>query len=260
MVLMQRWQLKQSAKEQLRGKWGNMALKSFLVSIIPSGILWAAMLVFGTCFAVNTILPGAQFGFGSFDLYATGINGLAAVGIVLLIIAYLCVLIVKLALDFGFNDACIKLRSGEVTGAGAIFGRFNMLPRILMYTLLVVLICLPYIAVELLSSFFPGTVVNILSFFMMLAYIYIALRLSMSVYILLENPYTTAWTSLKQSWYIMRGHCWRFFVLNLSFLGWILLACLSLGIGMFWLLPYMSMTSVYFYYNIKEACLNTEQQ
>lgn len=260
MELMQRWQLKQSAKEQLRGKWGNMALKSFLVMVLPSAILWAVFAVFSACFAVNTIMPRAKFELGMFDLHGIGLNGLAMVGMVLNVLIYICVIIAAIALDFGFSDACIKLRSGEVTGAGAVFGKFQMLPRILMYCLLLAVIALPYIVVEILATAFPGIAIECLSFVLMIAYIYIILRLSMGMFILLENPYTPAWTALKQSWYIMKEQCFRFFVLNLSFLGWAFLATLSLGIGMFWLQPYMNMTTVNFYYNLKEVCLQQSEQ
>ncbi|SMH69421.1 conserved hypothetical protein [Latilactobacillus curvatus] len=45
----------------------------------------------------------------------------------------------------------------------------------------------------------------------------------------------------------MNGHKFRFFVLQLSFLGWDILAGLSLGIGYFWLTPYKNATYMAFY-------------
>lgn len=45
----------------------------------------------------------------------------------------------------------------------------------------------------------------------------------------------------------MVGNIWKFFCLNLQFLGWAILAALSFGIGFLWLLPYMRVSYVKFY-------------
>ncbi|WP_208422719.1 DUF975 family protein [Latilactobacillus fragifolii] len=52
---------------------------------------------------------------------------------------------------------------------------------------------------------------------------------------------------LTKSRALMNGHKFRFFVLQLSFLGWDILAILSLGIGFFWLNPYKNATYMAFY-------------
>ena len=46
---------------------------------------------------------------------------------------------------------------------------------------------------------------------------------------------------------LMRGHKWQFFVLCLSFIGWILLCILTFGIGFLWLGPYFQTTMAAFY-------------
>ena len=45
----------------------------------------------------------------------------------------------------------------------------------------------------------------------------------------------------------MKGHRFEFFVLQLSFIGWAILAVLTCGIGFIWLEPYMQVTYVKFY-------------
>ena len=49
----------------------------------------------------------------------------------------------------------------------------------------------------------------------------------------------------------MKGNKWRYFLLALSFLGWILLGILTLGIGFFWITPYIETTIAAFYNDIK---------
>ena len=49
----------------------------------------------------------------------------------------------------------------------------------------------------------------------------------------------------------MKGHKWEYFVLGLSFLGWMILGVFTLGILYFWLIPYMQVTCANFYESIK---------
>lgn len=46
---------------------------------------------------------------------------------------------------------------------------------------------------------------------------------------------------------LMDGHKWRYFVLQLSFIGWDILASLTFGIGYIWLTPYKNATYAAFY-------------
>ncbi len=52
---------------------------------------------------------------------------------------------------------------------------------------------------------------------------------------------------ITESKNLMNGHKWRLFILDISFLGWDILAVLSLGIGFIWLMPYRNATKVAFY-------------
>ena len=48
----------------------------------------------------------------------------------------------------------------------------------------------------------------------------------------------------------MSGHRGDLFLLELSFIGWAILAVFTLGIGCLWLLPYMQVAKVCFYEEI----------
>ncbi|GAK47033.1 hypothetical protein LOSG293_011330 [Secundilactobacillus oryzae JCM 18671] len=58
---------------------------------------------------------------------------------------------------------------------------------------------------------------------------------------------------ITQSRQLMNGNKWRLFLLQLSFIGWLLLATLTLGIGFLWLTPYVIMTQMAFYVGLKGA-------
>ncbi|MCT4573888.1 DUF975 family protein, partial [Bacillus thuringiensis] len=51
---------------------------------------------------------------------------------------------------------------------------------------------------------------------------------------------------------MMDGHKMEYFILCLSFIGWFILSCITLGIGFLWLIPYFYTTSAAFYEEIAE--------
>ena len=73
---------------------------------------------------------------------------------------------------------------------------------------------------------------------------------SMAFYIKNDNPSYNWKQCLDESQKMMDGHKWQLFCLQFSFIGWDLLAALTLGIGYLWLNPYRSMTEACFYRNL----------
>ena len=74
--------------------------------------------------------------------------------------------------------------------------------------------------------------------------------LSQTYYLLLDFPEATAKEILRTSIRVMKGHKWRLFKLELSFLPLQIIGILSLGIGMLWLNPYMKMTYTLFFLDV----------
>ncbi len=70
---------------------------------------------------------------------------------------------------------------------------------------------------------------------------------TMTGYILAENPELTASEAIEQSKQMMSGNRWRLFCLQFSFIGWSILASLTLGIGNLWLTPYRQAAEAAFY-------------
>lgn len=73
---------------------------------------------------------------------------------------------------------------------------------------------------------------------------------AMTDYILAENPELTANEAIAMSKEIMYGNRWRLFCLQISFIGWSILASLTLGIGNLWLTPYKQAATAAFYREI----------
>lgn len=74
-----------------------------------------------------------------------------------------------------------------------------------------------------------------------------AIRYSMSFYILADNPEIGIMEAVNRSKAMMRGNKWKFFCLNLSFIGWVFLCMFTFGVGLFWLLPYIEVSIIAFY-------------
>ncbi|MBQ5649106.1 MAG: DUF975 family protein, partial [Clostridia bacterium] len=73
---------------------------------------------------------------------------------------------------------------------------------------------------------------------------------ALAPYIIAEDTSITPSEALRRSKELMRGNKWRFFCLEMSFLGWTLLAVLTLGIGALWLNPYRAAAFADFYREI----------
>ena len=76
------------------------------------------------------------------------------------------------------------------------------------------------------------------------------LSYAMTPFSLEEHPEMTASQAIKASMQLMDGHKMDLFILGLSFIGWSLLACLTMGIGFLFLNPYMNAAYAAFYRDI----------
>ena len=75
----------------------------------------------------------------------------------------------------------------------------------------------------------------------------IDLYLAMVYMIYIDDPDTPVMDIIKGSISLMRGNCWRYFYMLLSFIGYFILVILSLGIAALWVIPYQTMAIVEFY-------------
>lgn len=77
------------------------------------------------------------------------------------------------------------------------------------------------------------------------------LSYAMTSYILVDRPELSANQAINLSKRMMRGHKFDLFYLYLSFIGWIFLCFLTLGIGLVWFLPYAQTAEASFYEDVK---------
>lgn len=80
-----------------------------------------------------------------------------------------------------------------------------------------------------------------------------AISYSQMFYIMSDNKEIHGKEAIEKSKKMMYGYKWKYFCLHLRFLGWFILSILTLGIGFFWLFPYMQMSTAKFYEDLKSG-------
>nr|WP_275422934.1 DUF975 family protein [Paenibacillus mucilaginosus] len=144
-------------------------------------------------------------------------------------------LLISGPISWGSAYFFLRLRRGEGASIEDILQGFvRFVPALVLYLLTTL-----FVLLWMLLLIVPGIVA--------------ALSYSMAYYIRIDEPELSAMEALRRSKEMMKGHRWRFFVLGLSFIGWILLAVVTAGIGFLWVGPYMSVTSANFYTNLKAS-------
>jgi len=109
-----------------------------------------------------------------------------------------------------------------------------------------------YIGQAILAILLTGIIVVLGAILLIIPGIVATFALSMTFFILSENPQLGAWGAIKHSNEIMRGNKWKFFCLYFRFLGWIILCFCTFGIGFLWLIPYMIVSFAKFYQDITQ--------
>ena len=74
----------------------------------------------------------------------------------------------------------------------------------------------------------------------------------MVYFVMVDNPEYSIMEVLAESKRLMKGYRIDYIMLNLSFIGWGILALVSFGILILWIAPYMLVTTAQFYNELKD--------
>ena len=75
---------------------------------------------------------------------------------------------------------------------------------------------------------------------------------ALSYYVKIDNQELSATDCINKSRELMKGHKWDLFVLDLSFIGWYIVGCLCLGVGVLWVSAYHETARAEFYRSLVE--------
>ncbi len=147
------------------------------------------------------------------------------------VISSLLLSLLLIPMGYGICMAFLGLGRGKELRLGELFAHYNMRVWLTMILMSV------YTFLWTLLLIIPGFIKS--------------LSYSMTAFVLADNPELSCNQAIDKSIEMMKGNKMKLFLLILSFLGWILLSLLTLGIGMFWVAPYMYQSIVAFYEDLK---------
>ena len=217
---------KQAAKNDLNGRWG-VSIGSFLMATyVPMNVVMLP--------AVFLIFAGAFFGAAGNDVL-----GLSIISISYLLL-FVPLFLVSGPLYMGYYLFNLRIARGDEAGwalpyrcfTKGIYGRLTK--GYFMWTLIILLwTCLLIV---------PGIIKS--------------LSYAQVPYLMMDHPEMTWQEAMKESARMMQGHKWDLFVLQLSFIGWLLLAEITYFVSMIYSGPYMYQAFVNFYRDLKGEPLN----
>lgn len=211
------------AREALKGNWGLAVGTGFAVQFIGLAMTYVIRLIM----AITGIISfGDIFLAEDTEMYSSGW------GIITYFLSTLIPIFVVYALSVGYAYFNLNLVKKVEFRFDNIFARFNKILKIFGLYFMIGL----FTFLWTLLLVIPGIIASY--------------RYVMAPYIIAENPEVGILEAISKSKEMMKGYKWKFFCLQFSFLGWILLSCITLGIGLLWVLPYMEAANASFYLEV----------
>jgi uncharacterized membrane protein len=205
------FQIKKQALTSLKGQWGTVVLLTLLVFFITSGIPWLVeMLLSGgptNWFFQDEVPPPAS---------------LASFLVAIFLIPFSISV-------YWFYLSLVRFEAPQITQV------FTISNDAKAYFKLIGLAIVMGIFIFLWSLLFiiPGIIK--------------AIAYSQTYFLMRDHPEYTILQAITESRKRMNGFKGEFFLLNLSFIGWGILALLTFGIGFLWLVPYVYASQATFY-------------
>ena len=141
--------------------------------------------------------------------------------------------LICLPLSWGFANFFLRLIRNEDISYGHLFDGYKDFVRVFLAEFCMgLLICIGFVLLIV-----PGII--------------LAAGFVMTDFIMKDDPEIDALDAIKKSWKMTDGHKGELVCLFLSFLGWMILSTLTLGIGFLFLYPYMQTALAHAYEDLK---------
>ena len=168
------------------------------------------------------------------------LNGIPNEYTFLFILSFIFSLLLGGAFEFGIATFSLAIARQENANFKMLFSGFKYFGKTLGLYLLMTL----FIFLWTLLLIIPG-IIAVISY-------------SLAFFIMSDNPSIGIMEAINKSEKMMFGYKWKFFILNLRFIGWIILCILSLGIGFLWIIPYISISCAKFYEDVKNNFIDND--
>lgn len=214
-------EIKKTALQALKGNWKLVVLLSFivfLVGLVPS-------------------LP--ELFFGDSATITTEPEPTSATSIILTFIFSIAIFPFTVAVNWFY----LSLSRGNKESIAQVFSIYKdgkLAFKLIGATILQAI----YLFLWFLLFIIPGYIKSI--------------SYSQMFFILRDHPEYTVNQAITESRKMMNGYKWKYFLLILSFIGWGFLCIFTLGIGLLWLVPYITTSSAAFYNELIDYKNNDE--
>ncbi len=219
---------REKARNALNGNWGT-AIGTGLLAAFLGGSTVTENLNFSDSLTNENTLNQLSIEMLSILLVFTLIISLV------IFVSAVIKFIIGGVITLGYAKFNLNLIDGKKAQVSDLFSQFQYFGNAFLMQLLRMI----FIFLWMLLFIIPGIIAS---------YSY-----AMTPYILYENPEMSANDAIKASKELMDGNKGRLFCLELSFIGWHLLAVFTFGIGYLWLIPYQEAAYAAFYREIKHG-------
>lgn len=215
------------ARENLEGNYWQSVLVAFVAALL------GAILTGGTIFSVNVDAEVLE------SLPRIVVRYLAIMGGISGFLSFVR-FIIGGTVQLGYTDYLLKQHIHAHFDINNLFDQFHRFKD------------------GFLQSFLRGLYTALWSLLFIIPGIIKSFSYAMTPFIMAENPNMTASEAIEASKQLMDGHKGELFMLDLTFIGWELLAALTLNIGYIFLNPYKNAAYAAFYKNLTAPRANFE--
>lgn len=222
--------IKADAKQDIRQTKPNIIVFTLIFAII----MWVLNYLVGRLSGYtelmrsvsNAVMLGDEY---MVDVYMSNFKSPGLVPIVII----LAIGLMSAILNVGYSLFCLNVVRRRAASYGNLMDPFGIFFKVIWLNILM------------------GIFIYLWSLLLVIPGIIATYRYRMAVYIMLDNPDMSALDCIRASKQLTNGHKGELFVLDLSFIGWTILAVVPLVT--IWVTPYIELTNVRFYAALCEA-------
>ncbi len=239
---------KARARQALLGKYGTMIGSFFLAGLIICALAFAGMIVF---------YAGVEGAYGR-----SGASwGVAAAAVITALIA-ICTAVMFVFFMMGECRLALCIAKGEQCSVGELFYAFRRGARPWRFLWTYILLSLLGVAVSVLlqvgtyladSAGYLALIILGVYIILYIIYMFFFLGLSLTAFVRTDMPDTGIFESMRLSMRFMKKRKLRLLFMYLGFLPWIIPVYMTLGLAIYWIAPYMTVTGAFFYLDAAAA-------
>ena len=241
--------LKRSALDNLKGHWG-LSIGVFLIGLI-----------------IISVFDGFEEMAGKFLIHS---NKEVFKIIMLVIIFGIIISFIETIVNYGLSNFSLNLISNQKkANLEDLFKGVLSIPRLIPIWIIegicIGSLLLPFSISDALNKdyssssitigysygFYAEGILLVIGIITGIAYLILSAYISQAYYICIESTSKSPVECIKESFRMMKGYVLDYIILNLSFIGWGILAIFTCGIGFLWLTPYMQITFAKFHEKVQ---------